>query len=254
MKNHTLGRGGTEPIAVFAYLDAFEEMRKQDEKLMSEITDLFVTSGSGGTAVSLGLASKLTGSNIKVHGCRAWGDSQIFGKIMNKELLGLGLNPDDYKFKKDCKNLSSSGKSLEGKQNLVHSHDFMVCGGYGNSCPEINEIALKSPRSTGVPLCTVYTGKTVAAMVQLMKTKPEVFNGRKVMFVHTGGIPGLWGDTTLGGLLTEKFKKQQPIQPVENFFKDFSENCSDTNSDDDSALNSDKESALGMDESTTSLL
>merc|ERR1711997_423228 len=203
-------------------------MRKQDPKLMSEITDLFVTSGSGGTAVSLGLAAKLTESNIKVHGCRAWGDNQIFGKILEKELVGLGMDPEEY-------------KGSDGKQNLVHSHDFMVCGGYGNSCPEINVIALKSPRSTGVPLCTVYTGKTVAAMIELMKNKPEVFNGRKVMFVHTGGIPGLWGDTTLGGLLCDKFQKQQPIQPVENFFRERS--SSNSNSDSD----------LGMEDSTMSL-
>lgn len=238
-KPYVLGRGGTEPIAVFAYLDAFEEMRKQDEKLMSEITDIFVTSGSGGTAVSLGLAAHLTNSDMKVHGCRAWGDNQIFGKILEKELVGLGMNPEEYKF--------PVGHKHEGKQNLVHSHDFMVCGGYGNSCPEINEIALKSPRTTGVPLCTVYTGKTVAAMLNLMKNKPEVFNGRKVMFVHTGGIPGLWGDTNLTGLISEKFKKQQPIQPVENFFNQ----NSNQNSDEDSALNSDKES--GMEESTNSM-
>ena len=65
-------------------------------------------------------------------------------------------------------------------------------------------MVIKSPAFTGVPLCTTYTGKTVAAMLDMMHSEPGQFAGRQVLFVHTGGVPGLWGDAALTGLLKSK--------------------------------------------------
>merc|ERR1711981_950197 len=146
-----------------------EEMRQQFD--MDKVTDIFVTCGSGW--------------NIKVHGGRVHGTNEIFQAILKKEIEDIGLDYDTYK---DC----------------VTSHDFMVGEGYGRTNPKINDIVMKSPAATGVCICTTYTGKSTATMMELMQNKPEVFNGKNVLFVHTGGVPGLFADYNISGMVEER--------------------------------------------------
>ena len=143
-----------------------------------KITDIVCTSGSGGTAISLALASRLSGRNIKVHGVRIWGNNQNGEEILRKELEEIGLEWEKY-------------------SDILTYHDQYVGGAYGVSSPEIEELVLDSMKFTGVGLCTTYTGKTAFGMTDLMRTRPEVFQGKNVLFIHTGGVPGLWGDDNL---------------------------------------------------------
>lgn len=41
---------------------------------------------------------------------------------------------------------------------------------------------------TGVVLDPVYSGKAVASMLDEMRAEPDAWAGRKVLFVHTGGL------------------------------------------------------------------
>ena len=95
----------------------------------------------------------------------------------------------------------------------------MVCGGYGNTCDEIDDLVIKCPGKTGVPICTTYTGKTAAAMLRLMREKKSCFNGDKVLFLHTGGVPGLWGDKVLQESLKKKFRETGSVVKVEEYLK-----------------------------------
>ena len=198
-----IDRGGTQPDAVFAYIDAFNEILLENEKLdeNEKFTDIFVTSGSGGTMASLIIATNLSKSGIKIHGHRVWGNNSNFEEIFDEELHGLGVSRDLI------------------KPDSYECHDFLVCGGYGETCSEINDLVLKSPAKTGVPLCTTYTGKTAAAMLRLMREKGENFNGRKVVFLHTGGVPGLWGDHVLAESLKRKFREEDAVVKVEEYLK-----------------------------------
>merc|ERR1712242_444001 len=150
---------------------------------------------------SLIIAANLSGSNIKIHGHRVWGNNANFEEIFDEELHAIGLSRDDI------------------GPDSYSCHDFLVCGGYGKTCPEIHDLVLKSPEVTGVPICTTYTGKSAAAMLQVMREKPDTFNGRKVLFIHTGGIPGLWGDKKLTELLREKFRSQQSVQTIDSYLE-----------------------------------
>ena len=46
-------------------------------------------------------------------------------------------------------------------------------------------------RTEGVVLDPVYTGKAFLGMIQELSRNPEVF-GKRIVFVHTGGIFGLF--------------------------------------------------------------
>merc|ERR1712061_953342 len=89
-KSYVIHRGGTQPDAIFSYIDIFEEMLAQKE--FSKITDIFVTSGSGGTVASLGIAAKLSNSKIRIHGNRIWGKKSDFESIYKSEIEGIGLD------------------------------------------------------------------------------------------------------------------------------------------------------------------
>lgn len=189
-------RGGTQPDAIFAYIDAFEEMLQQPE--FKEITDIFVTSGSGGTAFSLALAAKLSESGIRVHGNRIWGNNEDFIKIVHKEAEAIDFKVDNF-------------------DELIKSYDEYCCGGYGLSSPEIDRLCQKSLSTTAIPLCKTYTGKTAAAMIDLMRTKPQVFKGNNVLFLHTGGVPGMFGDTGLIADVKEKIDVDKSVSVIHEF-------------------------------------
>ena len=46
--------------------------------------------------------------------------------------------------------------------------------------------------SSGIILDPVYTGKAVHALLEEMRAHPAQWQGRRVVFVHTGGLLGLY--------------------------------------------------------------
>jgi len=50
----------------------------------------------------------------------------------------------------------------------------------------ILELISKSATETGVMLDNSYTGKAVYGLRDLMQNKPEVFKGRRILFIHSG--------------------------------------------------------------------
>ena len=73
----------------------------------------------------------------------------------------------------------------------LHIIDGYVGRGYALSRPE--ELALISDvaRTEGIFLDPVYTGKAFFGMAQELKKQPGCF-GKRVIFLHTGGIFGLF--------------------------------------------------------------
>jgi D-cysteine desulfhydrase len=79
--------------------------------------------------------------------------------------------------------------------------------GRARSC-ELAAIARRLPlppqdiaAATGVILDPVYSGKAAHYMIKDMQAQPEAWRGRRVLFVHTGGLLGLY----------EKVEQLQPM-------------------------------------------
>lgn len=69
----------------------------ESQEYFSEITDIVVVSGSGGTGLDLALANYWTGSKKRVHGIRVWGDSKYFYGHAKMTLEDAGIYNIDPK-------------------------------------------------------------------------------------------------------------------------------------------------------------
>ncbi len=61
---------------------------------------------------------------------------------------------------------------------------------YGVSTSEQRETIVRVARASGVVLDPVYTGKAMHGLADAI-TRGDVQRGARVLFVHTGGLPGL---------------------------------------------------------------
>lgn len=86
---------------------------------------------------------------------------------------------------------------IDGLQSGLNSHDIVriedVKGlGYARSTAEELRFVKDVAVATGIVLDPVYTGKAAYGMLKDMSDNPAKWEGRRVLFVHTGGLLGLY--------------------------------------------------------------
>lgn len=64
--------------------------------------------------------------------------------------------------------------------------------GYGISTEEDHNLYRKIAAETGVFCDPVYTGKGVKGLISELNSNSNRFQGQRILFVHTGGIYGLY--------------------------------------------------------------
>ncbi len=89
------------------------------------------------------------------------------------------------------------GATPDALPNNVSAQDMLrvvdVKGaGYAISKEDELETVARVAQQTGVLLDPVYTGKAVHGMLQEMAANPKAWEGKKVLFVHTGGLFGMY--------------------------------------------------------------
>jgi D-cysteine desulfhydrase len=75
-------------------------------------------------------------------------------------------------------------------RDLIVVHDAWVGPGYSLPTPEMVEAVRMLASLEGVLLDPVYTGKTMAGLIGLVR-RGEWTRGQRVLFIHTGGSPAL---------------------------------------------------------------
>ena len=92
---------------------------------------------------------------------------------------------------------------LAGCPDAVSEDDIVVIDdylgpGYGQSTPEMKEAMALAARQEGLLLDPVYTGKSMAGLVGLVRA--GYFDGdQTVLYLHTGGTPALFGYSSVLG-------------------------------------------------------
>ena len=76
-------------------------------------------------------------------------------------------------------------------QKDIQIIDGYVGEGYGKASDQVLSLLVELARTEGIILDPVYTAKAFYGMIQELKRNPNVF-GDRVIFVHTGGIFGLF--------------------------------------------------------------
>ena len=166
--------GGSTPLGALGYVSAALELCEQAD----DFDHLVIASGSGGTQAGLLGGLALAGSQAR--------------------LLGISVSAPLERQRKKVTDLLPGVSELIGKEigeDAVLVDDASIGPGYGVPTPEMKEALAMAARLEGLYLDPVYTGKAMAGLIRLCRAG-RFRRGEKVIFLHTGGLPGLFAYTS----------------------------------------------------------
>lgn len=174
--------GGSNAIGALGYVAAALEIAGQAQAEGVTFDHLFVTTGSGGTQAGLVLGAALYLPGTRVHGVAISQTAEAKARLVDGQVAALvarlGLDPNP------------------APKALVHGG--YVGEGYAIPTPAGWEAILAAARTEGLVLDPVYTGKALSGLIGLIRegSLPPTSN---VLFLHTGGAPGLMAQADLLG-------------------------------------------------------
>ena len=176
---YIIPEGGSNQLGAWGYIMGMEEIADDLTALgdddFSETTVLSAT-GSGGTTAGLLLGAQLLDLDLRVTGINVCDDKDYFVAEIDRICR---------EFRKDYSvNIAINSTDID----IV---DGYVGRGYALSRPEELNAIYELARLEGVILDPVYTGKAFYGMLSEIRKKRSVF-GRRIVFVHTGGLFGLF--------------------------------------------------------------
>ncbi|XP_062118091.1 putative D-cysteine desulfhydrase 1, mitochondrial [Humulus lupulus] len=165
--------GGSNSLGTWGYIEAVRELEQQLQSGNADVNfdDIVVACGSGGTIAGLSLGSCLSSLKAKVHAFSVCDDPDYFHDFVQGLLDGLEAGVDS--------------------RNIVNIQNAKGIG-YAISTPEELKFVTDIAAATGVVLDPVYSGKAAYGLLKDMSEHPKKWEGRKVLFIHTGGLLGLY--------------------------------------------------------------
>ncbi len=163
----TILPGGSDPTGTLGYVDASFELAEQD----ASFDHIVLAASTGGTSAGLILGTSLAGIDATIDiACAYEPEAETRAQITNvmgmtAELLGVEL-PD------------------EARWTIT---DSTLGDGYGIPTPDGLAAIDALATSEGILLDPVYTSKAFAFLLA-----DKRFEGKRVLFIHTGGAPGLF--------------------------------------------------------------
>lgn len=178
-KPYIIPGGGSNAIGALGYVGCAQEMTRQLFEMRLNIDYIVCTSGSTGTHAGL-----LTG---------------IIGENANIPVVGIGINRKRDIQREAVLNLS---RELSGKLKVknppvmddVIVFDDYIGAGYSRPTEGMIEAVKLVARTEAILLDPVYTGKTMAGLIDLTK-KGYFASAKNILFLHTGGAPALYAYT-----------------------------------------------------------
>jgi D-cysteine desulfhydrase len=175
---YVIPEGGSNGIGALGYADAMREVRAQLDSgaqgAPAGFDAVAFACGSGGTAAGCCLGARAHGVAPQVHAFAVCDDIPTFRDIIDRILAQAApLCP-------------SAGPLAD-----LFIHDAWKGPAYGVPSEEQRVFILKVARQSGLILDPVYTGKALFGLSQLTP-KPK-----RVLFIHTGGLPGLLAEASL---------------------------------------------------------
>jgi len=175
-KPYVIPEGGSNGLGALGYVEAMGEIRRQLDLGLGggkPFDAVVVACGSGGTAAGAALGAALHGVAREVIAVAVCDDARTFetrieGIVREARALDPRL-PDPVKLTVD---------------------DTHKGPAYAVSTPEQRRLIASVAGLSGIILDPVYTGKAFSALMDLAATGGPL-SGKRVLFVHTGGLPGL---------------------------------------------------------------
>jgi L-cysteate sulfo-lyase len=154
--------GGSSVLGARGYVAAGEELLAQAPHLDTVV----VAVGSGGTMAGL------------VH---ALGADRVLGVH-----CGAVTDPAQAVVPLVC------GLSGSQEPSRLRLRLDQVGPGYSALTGQVSEAILTAARTEGIVLDPVYTGRAMAGLIAAVRDG-DIVPGRRTIFIHTGGLPGLFG-------------------------------------------------------------
>lgn len=179
-KPYIIPEGASNPIGAWGYIRAVEELAKDLDGLpggRDKPTTIINAAGSGGTSAGLILGVLLLGLNVNVVSINVCNTRDYFVRVIGdicERTIG---------------NYNLAVPFLRNRD--IDIIDGYVGKGYAISRPEELGLIRDVARMEGIILDPVYTGKAFFGMIKELERKPHIF-GDRIVFVHTGGIFGLF--------------------------------------------------------------
>lgn len=173
---YSIPLGGSCGLGNLGYVVCAEEIMTQAVAAKLKFDAVVVATGSGGTQGGLVAGMKLLGGasviGVAVEGGREEQEALAAGQA--KEALRL------------------LGQKGAGNEDAVVVLDEFVGPGYARPTDSMREALRLAARFEGLVLDPVYTGKAFAGFLALARSG-RFGKERSLLFVHTGGTPGLFG-------------------------------------------------------------
>lgn len=173
IRPYVLPEGGSTSFGIKGYYDFILELKKQIQ--LKNIEGIVAASGTGGTAAGMLVAVSHFNLNLKVIAVNVLYSS----KILKKKILTLA----------EALSLELNLKIKINEKNLIILDGFSK-EGYKNISPNKITLIKKFASETGILFDPAYTGKAFYAYYHRFIKKGL---GMKYIFVHTGGIFGVFG-------------------------------------------------------------
>ena len=167
---YVIPAGGSSTLGIWGYISFFDELKKQID--LKRIDGIFSACGSGGTAAGLLVGTALHKLKLKIFAVNVLFTKDDIKKKIIQLAEGAVL---DYNL--SCKIDESSLEIIDGYSTE----------GYKNIAAKKIKLIKDFAGDTGILLDPAYTGKAFYAYNDLILKKRK---GKKVIFLHTGGIFG----------------------------------------------------------------
>lgn len=175
-KVYFIPTGGSNELGSLGYYDCALELSRQTESM--GLTDVRVVATIGSLGTYMGLAVGIKNEQLPLH------------------LTGVTILPFKHGGKTEATEYFSRIKQFFGLDINMCEEDFdVICdydhGDYNNPVKEVREAIYYMGRKEGIILDPCYTGKTFAAILEMVKSG-QIQQGENVIMMHTGGIPGIY--------------------------------------------------------------
>nr|WP_018306589.1 D-cysteine desulfhydrase [Desulfitobacterium hafniense] len=175
-KGYIVPGGGSNPIGTLGYVACAQEISEQMFEKSINFDHLVCASGSGGT--HSGLLVGFQGNNMNI---------PVTGISVNRSTKAQ----ENLIFDLANKTAEKIGLKIAISREAVKVVDEYVGPGYSLPTETMVEAVQLLARTEGILLDPVYTGKTMAGLIGLIR-QGQLKKGENVVFVHTGGSPALY--------------------------------------------------------------
>ncbi len=175
-KVYFIPMGGSNVLGALGYYDCALELDRQAKYMGLEDARVIDTVGSMGTYAGLYCGLKDLRSTLRLTGIA----------IMPFSEKSIARLIDYLKEVKDTYSID-----IEIDPRDVDLETDYVRGGYNMESPEVRAAIELMASKEGILLDPCYTGKAFAGIIDMVNAG-NIKKGEKVIFIHTGGMPGLY--------------------------------------------------------------